>query len=192
MYSVLNCRNVAKLTEFYLGYLRFIVTSTGNAGRFKKGLYSGIPNVTVWRVIRKRVHLKAPIWNTIVKLFLKHNFYIYQSNKCFERELQRKMKYFLCMVNLIHILQLYITISYTTLCKLLMLAAPEDGQLRLKHVGLQNFIYYLQIKTGYSWWYFWIYSVLSICIYHVDQSPRYWVRGISICRLSLFCYCLWQ
>jgi hypothetical protein len=36
MYSVLNCHNVAKRTEFYLGWLQFSVTSTGNAGCFKK------------------------------------------------------------------------------------------------------------------------------------------------------------
>jgi hypothetical protein len=36
MYSVLNCHSVAKHTEFYLGQLRFNVTSTGNAGSFKK------------------------------------------------------------------------------------------------------------------------------------------------------------
>jgi hypothetical protein len=36
MYSVLNCHNVAKYAEIHLGYLRFSVTPTGNAGRFKK------------------------------------------------------------------------------------------------------------------------------------------------------------
>jgi hypothetical protein len=36
MYSVLNCHNVARHTEFYLGLLRFNVTSTGNAGCFKR------------------------------------------------------------------------------------------------------------------------------------------------------------
>jgi hypothetical protein len=36
MYSLLNCHNVAKHAEFYLGKLRFNVTSTGNTGRFKK------------------------------------------------------------------------------------------------------------------------------------------------------------
>jgi hypothetical protein len=36
MYSVSNCHNVAKYTEFYLGYLRFNVTSTGNADCLKK------------------------------------------------------------------------------------------------------------------------------------------------------------
>jgi hypothetical protein len=35
MYSAFNCHNVAKYTEFYLGELRFNVTSTGNAGCFK-------------------------------------------------------------------------------------------------------------------------------------------------------------
>jgi hypothetical protein len=32
MYSVSNCHNVAKQTEFYLGQLRFNVISTCNAG----------------------------------------------------------------------------------------------------------------------------------------------------------------
>jgi hypothetical protein len=36
MYSVLNYHNIARHTEFYLGYLRFNVASTGNAGCFKK------------------------------------------------------------------------------------------------------------------------------------------------------------
>jgi hypothetical protein len=36
MYSVLNCHNVAKRTEFCLRQLRLIVTSTGNAVCFKK------------------------------------------------------------------------------------------------------------------------------------------------------------
>jgi ribosomal protein L31 len=36
MYSVLNCHTVAEHTEFYLGQLRFNVTSTGNAKCFKK------------------------------------------------------------------------------------------------------------------------------------------------------------
>jgi uncharacterized membrane protein (DUF373 family) len=36
MYSVFNCHTVAKHTEFYLRKLRFKVTSTGNAGGFKK------------------------------------------------------------------------------------------------------------------------------------------------------------
>jgi hypothetical protein len=36
MYSVLNCHNVAKQTEFYLGKLQLIVTFTGNVGCFKK------------------------------------------------------------------------------------------------------------------------------------------------------------
>jgi hypothetical protein len=35
MYSVLNCHNVARHTEFCLGWLRFNVTSIGNAGCFK-------------------------------------------------------------------------------------------------------------------------------------------------------------
>jgi hypothetical protein len=40
MYSVLNCHNVAKHTEFYLGQLRFNATCTGNAGCFKKSFTS--------------------------------------------------------------------------------------------------------------------------------------------------------
>jgi hypothetical protein len=42
MYSVLNCHNVVKHTEFNLGYLRFNVTSSGNAGCFKEAL-NGTP-----------------------------------------------------------------------------------------------------------------------------------------------------
>jgi hypothetical protein len=45
MYSVLNCHNIAKHTEFYLGKLRFNATFTGNAGCLKKKeLYNGIRN----------------------------------------------------------------------------------------------------------------------------------------------------
>jgi hypothetical protein len=36
MYSALNCHNVAEHTEFYLEKLRSNMTSTGNAGCFKK------------------------------------------------------------------------------------------------------------------------------------------------------------
>jgi hypothetical protein len=36
MYSVLNCHNVAKHTQFYLGYLRFSMIFTGNAGCSRK------------------------------------------------------------------------------------------------------------------------------------------------------------
>jgi hypothetical protein len=36
IYSVLSCHNVANLTEFYLGQLRFKITSTSNAICFKK------------------------------------------------------------------------------------------------------------------------------------------------------------
>jgi hypothetical protein len=35
MYSILRCHNVEKHTEFYLGNLRFNLTSTGNVGCFK-------------------------------------------------------------------------------------------------------------------------------------------------------------
>jgi hypothetical protein len=58
MHSVLDCHTVAKHAKFCLGELCFNVTSTGNAGCFKK-LYNGIPSVTVWQVLRKRLHLKA-------------------------------------------------------------------------------------------------------------------------------------
>jgi hypothetical protein len=54
MYSVLNCFNVAKHAEFYPG-----VTSNGNAGRFKKERYNGIPEFIVWQVLRKRLHLRT-------------------------------------------------------------------------------------------------------------------------------------
>jgi hypothetical protein len=30
-----------------------------NTGRFKKELYNGIPNVTLWRVLRELLYLKA-------------------------------------------------------------------------------------------------------------------------------------
>jgi hypothetical protein len=36
VYSVLNCHNVAKHTEFYLGWLLFNATSTGYVECFKK------------------------------------------------------------------------------------------------------------------------------------------------------------
>jgi hypothetical protein len=36
MYSVLNCHNVAKHTEFNLGLLRLNATFTGNAECFRK------------------------------------------------------------------------------------------------------------------------------------------------------------
>jgi hypothetical protein len=36
MYSVLNCHNAVKHTEFYLGQLQFNVISSGNAGCFEK------------------------------------------------------------------------------------------------------------------------------------------------------------
>jgi hypothetical protein len=36
LYSVLKCHSVAKHTEFYLGYLRFNVTFTGNVRCFIK------------------------------------------------------------------------------------------------------------------------------------------------------------
>jgi hypothetical protein len=59
MNSVLNGHNVAKYSDFYVGYLRFNGNSTGNAGCFKRHLYNGILNVTMWLVLRKRLHLKA-------------------------------------------------------------------------------------------------------------------------------------
>jgi hypothetical protein len=36
MHSVLSCHYVLKDTEFYLGYLRFKLTFTGNAGCYRK------------------------------------------------------------------------------------------------------------------------------------------------------------
>jgi hypothetical protein len=36
-----------------------LLTSIGNAGCFKKEFYNGTPNVTLWRMLRKRLHLKA-------------------------------------------------------------------------------------------------------------------------------------
>jgi hypothetical protein len=36
MYSVLNCHNEAKHTDFYSGYFLFNMTFNGNAGCFKK------------------------------------------------------------------------------------------------------------------------------------------------------------
>jgi hypothetical protein len=57
MYSVLNYHNVAKLS--YTGMVTIKVTSTGNAVCFKEELYNDIPNVTLWRVLRKRLLLKS-------------------------------------------------------------------------------------------------------------------------------------
>jgi hypothetical protein len=79
MYSVLNTHSVDNHAEFYLRYLQFNATFTCNAV-FQKQLYNGIPNVTVWRVLRKRLHLKAyklfivKHLNTVTfeKLSLKH------------------------------------------------------------------------------------------------------------------------
>jgi hypothetical protein len=56
MDSHLNCHNVPKHTEFS-EMLLFNVT--GNAECFKKERYNGIPNVTVWQVLRKYLCLKA-------------------------------------------------------------------------------------------------------------------------------------
>jgi hypothetical protein len=56
MLSVLDCLIVVKHTEFYLGQLRFNATSNGNVECFKKSI---VPNVTVWRVLRKCLHLRA-------------------------------------------------------------------------------------------------------------------------------------
>jgi hypothetical protein len=36
MYSILNCDDVARYTEFYVGYLRFNVTSLAMQSVFKK------------------------------------------------------------------------------------------------------------------------------------------------------------
>jgi hypothetical protein len=70
----------AEIKDIYI--LRYIYRA------FQKELYNGISNVSVWRVLRKCLHLKAyklfkrkPLrnacqqsnkWNTTEKLFLKH------------------------------------------------------------------------------------------------------------------------
>jgi hypothetical protein len=59
MYSVLNFHNVAQHTGGYLGYLRFNVTFSGNAGCFKKSFTMGLQMLAVWRVLRKCLHLRA-------------------------------------------------------------------------------------------------------------------------------------
>jgi hypothetical protein len=58
MYSVLNCHNVAKHSEFTCDNygsmcLPLVLQGVSNE------LYYSIPNVTVWRVLRKPLHLKA-------------------------------------------------------------------------------------------------------------------------------------
>jgi hypothetical protein len=58
MYSGLNSHNVAKHAEYYLGYLRFSVTSNGNAECFEKS-FTMVFQMLVSRVLRKRLHLKA-------------------------------------------------------------------------------------------------------------------------------------
>jgi hypothetical protein len=50
MHSVLNCHNVAKHIEFYLGQLLFNVTSTGNAGCLKKNVTTLNVYVNLFRV----------------------------------------------------------------------------------------------------------------------------------------------
>jgi hypothetical protein len=57
MYGALNCHNVAEHTKLHLWLLRFNVAFIDNSGCFKKKLYNGIANVTVWRVLRKRLYL---------------------------------------------------------------------------------------------------------------------------------------
>jgi hypothetical protein len=49
MLSVLKCHNVAKCTEFYLGQLRFNVTSIANAGSFKNNFTTLKPYVNLFR-----------------------------------------------------------------------------------------------------------------------------------------------
>jgi hypothetical protein len=58
MDSVLNIHDVAKRAKFYLGELRFNVTFIGNAGVSNRAVQC-IINVTVWRVLRKRLNLEA-------------------------------------------------------------------------------------------------------------------------------------
>jgi hypothetical protein len=59
MCSVFNCHNVAKHTEFYLGIVTVQCDFHCLFRVFQKERYNGIPNVTVWRVLRKRLHSKA-------------------------------------------------------------------------------------------------------------------------------------
>jgi hypothetical protein len=59
IHRALNCHNVANYSKFYLGQLRFNATSTGNAGCLKIELHNGIPNIAVWRALRKSLHLKV-------------------------------------------------------------------------------------------------------------------------------------
>jgi hypothetical protein len=49
MYGVLNCHNVARHTEFYLGQLRFNVTSIANAGSFKNNFTTLKPYINLFR-----------------------------------------------------------------------------------------------------------------------------------------------
>jgi hypothetical protein len=78
MYSVLNCHNVAKSTEFYLGQLRFNAISTGKCMVFKKKSFTMLFQMLLCgECYQKRLHLKAHKlsivqWNTFVKLFFKH------------------------------------------------------------------------------------------------------------------------
>jgi hypothetical protein len=60
--------------RFLTAFLYCDIVRICYAGCFKKGLYKGIPKVTVWRVLRKRLHLKAYKRSIILhlKLFLKH------------------------------------------------------------------------------------------------------------------------
>jgi hypothetical protein len=77
VYSVINCHDVAKHTEFYLVQLHFNVTSTGNAGCLKMSFTMVLQmllcpfSVNVSVTLATQQYLEY-IWNTAVKLFLKH------------------------------------------------------------------------------------------------------------------------
>jgi hypothetical protein len=56
--------NAAKTLEFYLGWSRFNVTSTGNAGRFKKSFTMVFKCYCVSSVTK--TFIKDPLLNTLI------------------------------------------------------------------------------------------------------------------------------
>jgi hypothetical protein len=86
MYSVLNCHNVARHTEFYLGLLRFNVTSTANAGCFRKSFtmvlqtllcgecYQNVYILTIAEGVERRTVRTPSRVNVFVTLATKHHF----------------------------------------------------------------------------------------------------------------------
>jgi hypothetical protein len=81
MYSVLNCHNAAKYTDFYLGYLRFNVTSIGNAECFKKSftmVFQMLLCASVMKIFTLKgiqtVHCSTPL-ECHCKAFLKHSVF---------------------------------------------------------------------------------------------------------------------